>query len=166
MNAEKAPIRVGDATAVLDLIPDGVLESAPPEERLLLAAFRMGNPLGFRERREAVSSIVERVTNAIHATQPRTILIVFEGTNDNKRRRVDRVARTVTRKLSTTATNTVGADTTVIGLVIMSPTERDLAATCIRHVATDPPERGDGLVFHAAALEYANIYQLIDEAIT
>jgi hypothetical protein len=53
----------------------------------------------------------------------------------------------------------------VIGLVIMSGQERDLAATCVRHVATEPPARGDGLVFHAADLRRANIYELIEEAV-
>lgn len=75
------------------------------------------------------------------------------------------MARRITRGVSVIATNTVGSDTTVIGLVIMSGQERDLAATCVRHVATEPPARGDGLVFHAADLRRANIYELIEEAV-
>ena len=53
----------------------------------------------------------------------------------------------------------------LIGVVVMSPAERDLAAACVRHVAAQPPHRGDGLVFHASDLRRANIYELIEEAV-
>jgi hypothetical protein len=71
----------------------------------------------------------------------------------------------VVGEVSRSATNLVGADTTVIGVVVMSPAERDLAAACVRHVAEQPPHQGDGLVFHASDLRRANIYELIEEAV-
>lgn len=40
-----------------------------------------------------------------------------------------------------------------------------LAATCVRHIAVEPSERGGGLVFHAVDLRRANIYELIEEAV-
>lgn len=113
-----------------------------------------------------MTRIREEVIAALREVMPRTVVMAFEGVEGASRRRVDRVARRVTRDISVTATNTVGSETTVIGLVIMSQMERDLAASCVRHVAEEPPESGDGLVFHAGDLGRANIYQLIEEAIT
>ena len=64
-----------------------------------------------------------------------------------------------------TSTQAVGTDTTVNGLVIITGQERGLAATCVRHIAVEPSERGGGLVFHAVDLRRANIYELIEEAV-
>lgn len=121
--------------------------------------------LSFRSRKNEVARIRQEVTAALHEGMPRTIVMAFEGVDGASRRRVDTIARRVTRDISVTATNTVGSETTVIGLVIMSEGERSLAATCVRHVAVEPPERGDGLVFHAVDLGRANIYELIEEAV-
>jgi hypothetical protein len=158
-------IRIGDDTALLALVPSASVTPTAEDERLVLAAYRIRGMLRFRSRRSEVARIRQEVIVAIHEVMPRTVVMAFEGADGASRRRVDRVARRVTRAISVTATNVVGAETTVIGLVIMSDRERDLAATCVRHVAVEPPERGDGLVFHAAELSRANIYELIAEAV-
>ena len=165
MTEMNAPVRIGDDPAVLDLVP--LISDMPTagDLRMVLAAYRVRGMLSFRSRRAEVARIRREVTDAVHTVQPRTVVMVFEAVDGATRRRVDRIARHVTRDISVAATNAVGSDTTVIGLVVMSGRERDLAATCVRHVAVEPPERGDGLVFHAADLRRANIYELIEEAV-
>ena len=157
--------RIGDDATLLALVPLASDMPTAKDERLVLAAYRIRGMLGFRLRRSEVVHIRREVIAAVHEVMPRTVMMAFEGIDGASRRRVDRIARRVTRDVSVTATNVVGAETTVIGLVIMSDRERDLAATCVRHVAQEPPERGDGLVFHAAELSRANIYELIAEAV-
>lgn len=163
--SEMSSIRIGDDAALLALVPLASDMPTAKDQRLVLAAYRIRGMLGFRSRRSEVARIRQEVTAALHEVLPRTVVMAFEGADGASRRRVDRIARHVIRDISETATNAVGSDTTVIGLVIMSQQERDLAATCVRHVAVEPPESGDGLVFHAADLRRANIYQLIEEAV-
>ena len=165
MSDIRSPVRIGDDAAVLDLVPLASDMPTVEDLRMVLAAYRIRGMLGFRSRRAEVARIRREVTGAVHAVQPRTVVMVFEGADGASRRRVDRIARHVTRDIRVAATNAVGSDTTVIGLVVMTGQERDLAATCVRHVAVEPPERGDGLVFHAADLRRANIYELIEEAV-
>lgn len=163
--SEMSSIRIGDDAALLELVP---LASAMPtakDERMVLAAYQIRGMLRLRSRRSEIARIRQEVIAAVHEVMPRTVVMAFEGADGATRRRVDRVAKRVTRDISVSATNVVGAETTVIGLVIMSDRERDLAAACVRHVAVEPPERGDGLVFHAAELSRANIYELIAEAV-
>lgn len=163
--SETSSIRIGDDSALLELVP---LESAMPtakDERMVLAAYQIRGMLKLRWRRSEIARIRQEVIAAVHEVMPRTVVMAFEGADGATRRHVDRVAKRVTRDISVSATNVVGAETTVIGLVIMSDRERDLAATCVRHVAEEPPERGDGLVFHAAELGRGNIYELIAEAV-
>ena len=162
---ETNSIRIGDDAALLALVPLASEIPAANDHRLVLAAYRISGMLGFRSRKREVARIRQEVTAALHEAMPRTVVMAFEGVDGTSRRRVDRIARRVTRDISVTATNTVGSETTVIGLVIMSQRERDLAATCVQHVAVEPPERGDGLVFHASDLGRANIYELIEEAV-
>lgn len=165
MTEMSLPVRIGDDPAVLDLVP--LISDMPTvrDLRMVLAAYRIRGMLSFRSRRAEVARIRHEVTEAVHTVQPRTVVMVFEAADGATRRRVARIARHVTRDISVAATNAVGSDTTVIGFVVMSGQERDLAATCVRHVAVEPPERGDGLVFHAADLRRANIYELIEEAV-
>ena len=158
-------IRIGDDAALLALVPVASVMRPAKGERLLLAAYRIRGMLSFRSRRSEVTRIRQEVSVAVLEVTPRTVVMTFEGVDGASRRRVDRIARRVTRDISVTATNVVGLQTTVIGLVIMSARERGLAATCVRHVAVEPPERGDGLVFPAADLSRANIYELIAEAV-
>lgn len=163
--SEMSSVRIGDDAALLALVPVEFEMPTADDQRLVLAAYRIKGMLSFRSRRSEVTRIREEVIAALREVMPRTVVMAFEGVDGASRRRVDRIARRVTRDVSVTATNTVGSETNVIGLVIMSQGERDLAATCVRHVAVEPPERGDGLVFHAADLGRANIYELIDEAV-
>jgi hypothetical protein len=111
------------------------------------------------------SRIEHEVTAALHIVRPGTVVVAFDGAGTMSRARVHRLATGVVGEVSRSATNLVGADTTVIGVVVMSPAERDLAAACVRHVAEQPPHQGDGLVFHASDLRRANIYELIEEAV-
>jgi hypothetical protein len=152
------PLRIGDAHGILDLVPVTVDSTAVGKEKMVLAAYGVSGALGFRMRRQREAEIRAEVAAALHEVRPRTVVMVFEGISGTPRSRVDRISRRVTREVSVDATNMVGSYTTVIGLVVMSPEERALAATCVRHVASDPPESGDGLVFHAADLRRANIF--------
>ena len=163
--SEMSSIRIGDDAALLALVPLASDMPTAKDQRLVLAAYRIRGMLSFRSRRSEVTRIRQEVSVAVLEVTPRTVVMTFEGVDGASRRRVDRIARRVTRDISVAATNVVGSDTTVIGLVIMSQRERDLAATCVRHVAVEPPGRGDGLVFHASDLRRANIYELIEEAV-
>ncbi len=165
MSVVKSPIRIGDDAALLELVPSTSGVPTAEDQRMVLAAYHVSGKLGYRARRSEAARIRDEVVASLREVQPRTVVAVFGGSHGASRRRVDRMARRITRGVSVIATNTVGSDTTVIGLVIMSGQERDLAATCVRHVATEPPARGDGLVFHAADLRRANIYELIEEAV-
>ena len=165
MSEPSLPIRIGDDAALLALVPLASDMLTAKDQRLVLAAYRIRGMLSFRSRRSEFARIRQEVIAALHEVRPRTVVMAFEGADGVSRRSVDRIARHVTRDISVAATNVVGSDTTVIGLVIMSQRERDLAATCVRHVAVEPPGRGDGLVFNAADLSRANIYELIEEAV-
>jgi hypothetical protein len=165
MSEPSLAVRIGDDDALLALVPLASDMPTGEDQRMVLAAYRIRGMLTFRSRRSEAARIREEVVTALRDVRPRTVVMAFEGADGASRRRVDRIARHLTRDISVTATNAVGADTTVIGLVIMSGRERDLAASCVRHVALEPPERGDGLVFHAVDLGRANIYELIAEAI-
>lgn len=158
-------IRIGDDDALLALVPQMADMPTDKDLRLVIAAYRIKGMLGFRSRRSEVTRIRQQVMHALREVNPLTVVMTFEGIEGASRNRVDRIARRVTRDISVSATNTVGSATIVIGLVIMSQGERDLAARCVRHVAEEPPESGDGLVFHAADLGRANIYELIEESV-
>ena len=160
-----SPVRIGDATALLGLVPLASETPTHKDQRLVLAAYLIGGMLRFKSRRSELTRIRQEAIAALHEVRPRTVVMAFEAADGASRRRVDRIARRLTRDISVAATNAVGSDTTVIGLVIMSALDRELASACVRHVAEDPPESGDGLVFHAADLSRANIYELIEEAV-
>lgn len=158
------PVKLGDAQEFLMLVPSPLAERVAEDERLVVAAYRFRRGLGIRARRALASRIEHEVTAALHIVRPGTV-VAFDGAGTMSRARVHRLATGVVGEVSRSATNLVGADTTVIGVVVMSPAERDLAAACVRHVAAQPPHRGDGLVFHASDLRRANIYELIEEAV-
>ena len=159
------PVKLGDAHDFLTLVPSPPTERVAEDERLVLAAYRFPRGLGIWARRALASRIEHEVTTALHIVRPGTVVVAFDGAGTMSRARVHRLATGVVGEVSRSATNLVGVDTTVIGVVVMSPAERDLAAACVRHVAAQPPHRGDGLVFHASDLRRANIYELIEEAV-
>lgn len=154
------PVKLGDAQEFLMLVPSPLAERVAEDERLVVAAYRFRRGLGIRARRALASRIEHEVTAALHIVRPGTVVVAFDGAGTMSRARVHRLASGVVGEVSRSATNLVGVDTTVIGVVVMSPAERDLAAACVRHVAAQPPHRGDGLVFHASDLRRANIYEL------
>ena len=91
MSDIRSPVRIGDDAAVLDLVPLASDMPTVEDLRMVLAAYRIRGMLGFRSRRAEVARIRREVTGAVHAVQPRTVVMVFEGADGASRRRVDRM---------------------------------------------------------------------------
>ena len=80
MSDIRSPVRIGDDVAVLDLVPLASDMPTVEDLRMVLAAYRIRGMLGFRSRRAEVARIRREVTGAVHSVQPRTVVMVFEGT--------------------------------------------------------------------------------------